>query len=135
MVLYGVPDTPNGHKDAAVIEIDFQSLMEGLDSSQRLGRSFAEHGKPRPLRVCFNSLTSKHEFLSRAKELREKLGVRCDDDLTRLQQQRREELSADFLTLKSKGYSPFFRGSHLHYRSKDKLFTCNKGQGCSAPAI
>lgn len=67
--------------------------------------------------------------------MRDKLGIRCDDDFTRMQQNPREELSADFLTLKSKGYSPFFRVSHLRHRSQEKVLTCNKGQGCSAPAI
>lgn len=52
VVLYGVPDTPNGSTDADMIEKHFQNLAEvGLDSSQRLGRSLTEHAKPRPLRV------------------------------------------------------------------------------------
>ena len=96
LVLYGVPEEVDG------VKLDVQSLVSGvkdlMDSTQRLGRLPTNPSKPRPLRFCFNTLRSKHEFLScNAKALRENLGIRCDDDLTRKQQQQREELSADFL--------------------------------------
>ena len=101
LVLYHFPEEIDG------IKVDVQSLVKNvegslIDSTQRLGRLPTKHGKPRPLRACFTTLRSKHEFLTHAKELRETLGIRCDDDLTRKQQQQREELSADFLSLKAK---------------------------------
>ena len=39
------------------------------------------------------------------------VGLRYDDDLTRLQQSQRQGLSADFNTLKTIGHKPFYRGS------------------------
>lgn len=67
-------------------------MLGGIDSYQRLGGHSAKRRNPRPVRLCFNTLKEKHEFLSIAKDLR-KLGIRCDDDLTRMQKQQREELS------------------------------------------
>ena len=48
----------------------------------------------------------KPEFLSRAKNLREEYGIRYDDDLTRKQQQQREDLSADSWVWKQKAAVP-----------------------------
>ena len=93
----------------------------------RLGKPSPEGSKPRPLRLRFRSQTDKHDFVVMAKALRT-MGIRCDDDLTRAQQKEREDLSADFLELKSKGYSPFFRGSQLRYRSHEKVLTCKRNQ-------
>ena len=61
------------------------------------------------------------------KELRQ-TGIRVDDDITRLQQQQRQELDDDFKILKAKGYKPFFRGSQLKCRVNNKLRLCSKGQ-------
>ncbi|KAL8987771.1 MAG: hypothetical protein Q9169_008653 [Polycauliona sp. 2 TL-2023] len=109
LVLYGVPEDSQ-----SAIQTD---LDRGVDSVHRLGRYSAKQSKPRPLKLCFSTIQEKHEFLKIAKDLRTSKGIRCDDDLTRLQQQQREDLSADFQTLKSKGYTPFLRGSQLRYRS------------------
>ena len=79
-----------------------------------------------------HSAHSKHEFLKIAKDLRTK-GIRCDDDLTRLQQQEREQLSTDFNTLKSKGHKPFFRGSSSKFRHADKMHTCKRNGAKKAP--
>ena len=96
-----------------------------------------QHDKCRAyVRVKFGTLCGKHLFLKHAKVVRQ-AGFRIDDDLTRLQQEERKSYDADFKTLKSKGYSPFFRGSQLHYFHADKMHTCRQGmahsisQGCS----
>ena len=48
--------------------------------------------------------------------------MRCDEGLTRMQQQQTKEPCSDFLKLKIKeGYSLCFRGSHLRYCSPEKV--------------
>ena len=127
MILYGCPEElPDGMLSSLMVP-------EGeVDSFHRLGRPSAKCSKPRPIRVCFKTLDSKHEFLKLAKGLRSH-GIRCDDDLTRLQQQEREQLSTDFNTLKSKGHKPFFRGSSLKFRHADKMHTCKRNGAKKAP--
>lgn len=110
LVLYGVPDAPEGNQATN------EAQDGGGHSLHRLSRYSAKQSKPRPLRLCFPTLQLKHQFLTRAEEFRA-LGIRCDGDLTRKQQQQRDDQSADFLILKSKGYSPFLRGSQLRYCS------------------
>ncbi len=46
-------------------------------------------------------MNDKHTFLKHAKHLKE-VNLRYDYDLTRLQQKQRQDMSADFDTLKSK---------------------------------
>ena len=75
----------------------------------------------------------EHLFLKYAKVLRQ-AGHNVDDDLTPLQQQERRFLEEDAETLRSKGYHPFFRGSHLHYFHKEKMHTCRKGNASSLPS-
>ena len=67
-----------------------------------------------------------------AKTLRQG-GIRCDDNLTRLQQQERQGLSEDFSALKAKGHKPFFRGSELKLYYADKMHTCTQSQAQKAP--
>ncbi len=101
---------------------------------KRLGQRHTGNDTSRPLCLTFSSLSEKHEFLQIAKELRAK-GIRVDDDLTRAQQQQRENLSDDFSALKRKGHKPFFRGSELKYYFADKMHTCEKGRANRAPSV
>ena len=80
----------------------------------------------------FGSNNDKHAFLKHAKHLKE-VGFRYDDDLTRLQQKERQDLSADFNTLKTKGHKPFYRGSSLKFRHADKTRTCRRNGASRAP--
>ena len=75
--------------------------------------------------MIFDTKKDKHFFLKHAKHLRE-IGVRYDDDLTRLQQSERKDLSADFNILRTKGHKPFYIGSSLKFRHADKLYTCKR---------
>ena len=94
---------------------------------QRLGRTVGE--RPRPLHVTFACVSEKHCFLQYSSDLRVE-DIRIDDDLTRKQQQEREELSNDFVCLKAKGYRPYFRGSQLKYCYKDKTQSCKQRASC-----
>ena len=106
-------------------------VSKAKEEKLRLGRYSS---KPRPLLVCFTSDKEKHAFLKHAKTLRQ-AGVRCDDHLTRLQQQERQVLSEDLHSaLKAKGQAPFFRGSELKYFNADKMHTCKQSQAQKAPA-
>lgn len=97
---------------------------------RRMGGRSSNSTRPRPVRVKFGTLRGKHLFLKYAKALRQ-AGFRVDDDLTRLQQDERRSLDADFNTLKSKGYRPFFRGSQLQYFHADNMNSCKKGRASS----
>ena len=68
---------------------------------ERLDTYCPDQKRPRPVRMTFDSNSEKHTFLKHAKHLQE-IGLRYDDDLTRLQQRQRQDLSADFNTLKTK---------------------------------
>ena len=57
-------------------------------------------------------MRAEHVSLSFAEELR-KEKVRTDDDLARMQQKERWDLSADFEGLKIKGYQSYFSCSEL----------------------
>jgi len=50
-----------------------------------------------------------------------------------LQQKQRQDMSADFDTLKSKGHKPFYRGSSLKFRYADKTRTCRRHGATRAP--
>ena len=84
---------------------------------------------PRPVLVCFVSDKETHA-LKHAKTFRQ-AGIRCDDYLTRLQQQEGRVLSEDF---KAKGHTPFFRGSELKYFHADEMHLCKQSQAQKAPA-
>ena len=58
----------------------------------RLGAFSESQTQPRPFLLYFNNVVDKHMFLQYSKELR-KRGLRLDDDLTRLQQKERKDLS------------------------------------------
>ena len=96
----------------------------------RLGRPSS---RPRLLSVYFTSLEEKHALLKHAKTLRQ-AGIRCDDYLTRQQQQERQVLSEDFTALKAKGHKPFFRGSELKYYYAGKMHNCKQSQAQKAPS-
>ena len=59
----------------------------------RLGTYHHDQKRPRPIHLYFGSLENKHAFLKDAKGLKE-VGLRYDDDLTRLQHNQRFNLSA-----------------------------------------
>ena len=79
-------------------------------------------------------MKDKHTFLKHAKHLKE-VGLRYDDDLTRLQQKQRQDLSEDFNTLKSNGHQPFYRGSSLKFRHADKTRTCKRDGANRVPNV
>ena len=98
---------------------------------ERLGTPSVDNSRPRPLRVKFGTLQGKHLFLKHAKVLRQ-AGFKVDDDLTRLQQQEQKSLGDDFAVLKTKGHTPFFRGSQLHFYA-DRMQTCRNGKASTIP--
>jgi len=98
----------------------------------RLGRYCPDQKRPRPIRLVFKSMDDKHTFLKHAKHL-EAASLRYDDDLTRLQQQQRQDMAADFDNLKSKGHKPFYRGCSLKFRHADKTRTCKRHGATRAP--
>ena len=109
-------------------EYDEEALRRRMPTTvERIGQYIADHTKPRPVRLVFNTLLQKHGFLEMAKILRQ-AGFRLDDDLTRSQQAERKTLSLDFEALKTKGYQPYFRGSLLQYYSNNRVHTCAKGK-------
>ena len=84
------------------------------------------------IRVMFKTMNDKHTFLEYAKHLKE-VGLRYDDDLTRLQQKQRQDMCTDFDILKSNGHKPFYRGSSLKFRHADKTCTCKRDGANKAP--
>ncbi|KAL3153934.1 hypothetical protein ABBQ32_013496 [Trebouxia sp. C0010 RCD-2024] len=99
---------------------------------QQMGRRSCDNTRSRPVRIKFGTLRGKHLFLKHAKVLRQ-AGFRLVDDLTWLQQEEQKSADAEFKALKSKGYSPFFRGSQLQYFHAEKMHTCRKGTANSIP--
>ena len=100
---------------------------------QRLGKYCLDQKRPRPIRVIFDTKKDKHFFIKHAKH-RKEVGLRYDDDLTRLQQSKRQDLSADFNILRTKGHKPFYRGSSLKFRHADKMCTC-KRKGANTASV
>ena len=132
VILYNVPDAAEEDDQGAATLQSLLGKCINLDvclrfawEQERLGTYCPNKKGPRPIRVMFDSLDDKHAFFKHAHHLKD-VGLRYDDDLTRLQQQQRQELSADFNILKSKGYKPFYRGSSLKFRNADKTFTCKR---------
>ncbi len=110
-----------------------QMYVQGAQWAQsRLGTYCPDQNRPRLIRVLFKSMDDKHTFLKHAKHLKE-VNLRYDDDLTTLQQKQRQDMSADFDTLKSKGHNPFYRGSSLKFRHADKTRTCRRHGANRAP--
>ena len=137
LVLYGVPEELQDNPCAGVSEIAHTNLTSIVpevvsESKEEYARFGRPSSKPRPLLVSFTSDQAKHVFLRHAKTFRQ-AGIRCDDYLTRLQQQERQALSEDFTALKAKGHKPFFRGSELKYHHADKIHTCRQSQAHKAP--
>ena len=138
LVLYNIPEVPEQEEDddaifAAVTEThaDLADITIGI---RRLGKSSLEQGRHRPALVRFSTQDEKHLFLKHAKVLKP-TGVKWDDYLTQQQQKERQGLSADFQALKTKGYTPFFRGSVLKYRHAEKTRNCRLGQALKAPNV
>jgi len=140
LIVYNVPETTEKDNDGLDA---FCSLLdkcmpdgrecEGADWAQvRLGTYCQEKERPRPIHVILKSMEDKHTFLKHAKHLKE-VNLKYDDDLTRLQQQQRQDMSADFDILKSKGHKPFYRGSSLKFRHADKTRTCKRHGAIRAP--
>ena len=98
---------------------------------QRIGK-YSEN-KRRPFLLRFNTFSKKHLLLKSAKALRQN-GLRCDDYLTRLQQQENKHLPEDFQALQAKGYKPFFKGSILMYSWAGDTYICGLGQASNLPA-
>ena len=139
LIVYNVPET--AEKDTqGVVALDrfLFECMPDFDTCehdwkmQRLGTYCHDQKRPRPVRMTFGSNNDKHAFLKHAKHLKE-IGFRYDDDLTRLQQKERQDLSADFNTLKTKGHKPVYRGSSLKFRHADKTRTCRRNGASRAP--
>ena len=79
-------------------------------------------------------MNDKHLFLKHAKHVTE-VGLRYDDDLTRLEQKQRQDLSGDFNTLKSKGHKPLYKGSSLTSRHAEKTRTCKRDGANRVPDV
>ena len=136
LVIYNVPET--GQEDDMGL-MTFWSLLqrcmpehEHQFKFMRLGTYRQDQKRSRPIRLEFDSLEDKHAFLKDAKRLKE-VSLRYDDDLTRLQQNQRSNLSVDFNVLKSKGLKPFYRGASLKFRHCNKTYSCKKGGAHNAP--
>lgn len=136
LILYNLPEDQEDPLADVWARID-EKHRPGMcvdEMPKRLGRRLSDNTRTRPVRVKFGTLGGKHLFLKYAKVLRQ-AGFRIDDDLTRLQQEERKSYDGDFKTLKSKGYSPFFRGSQLHYFHADKMHTCRQGMARSISQV
>ena len=148
LVIYNVPEKDPSIKGGAAAfqacegDMDAIPLLENITSGpedlkdahiERIGRVSAGIQKARPIRVTFHAMYQKHAFLAYTKDLRQ-AGIRVDDDLTRLQQQQRQDLDGDFKILKAKGCKPFFRGSQLKCHVNNKLRFCSKGQATESLA-
>ncbi len=106
---------------------------EGAEWAQvHLGTYCPNPERPRPIREVFKSMDDNHTFLKHAKHLKE-VSLRYADDLTRLQQQERQDMSADFDTLKSKDYKPYYKGSSLMFHHADKTRTGKRHGATRAP--
>ncbi|DBA72304.1 TPA: hypothetical protein ACH3X2_010549 [Trebouxia sp. C0005] len=88
LILYNVTEGD----EEKVHEVCSEAFAE---KPKRLGQRHTGNDHARPLRLTFETVSMKHEFLRNAKTLRAKV-IRVDDDLTRAQQQEREGLSDDF---------------------------------------
>ena len=143
LVVYNVPEETKEDREDQVET--FCSLLdkcmpdgrevEGLGWEQeKIGTYCSAQKRPRPVRLIFATMSDKHVFLKHAKHLKE-VGLRYDDDLTRLQQKQREDMSADFSTLKSKGHKPFYRGSSLKFRHAEKTHTCKRDKANRVPDV
>ncbi len=53
--------------------------------------------------------------------------------MTNNDEKQRQDMSADFDTLKTKGHKPFYRGSSLKFRNADKTRTCRRHGATRAP--
>ena len=138
LVVYNVPDTAEQDDNGAetLVSLLGKCMPEDYEGfrwqQSRLGTLRPDQERPRPIRIHFESLSDKHTFLKHAKHLKEII-LRYDDDLTRLQQRQRQDMAADFDTLKSKGHKPFYRGSSLKFRHADKIRTCKRLGAIRAP--
>ena len=145
LVIYSVPEKDPSLKGEATYEackedMEATSVLEEMHSddvqyayTERIGRVSVGTEKARPMRITFHAMWQKHTFLAYSKDLRQ-AGIRVDDDLTRLQQQQRQDLDGDFKILKAKGCKPFFRGSQLKYHVNNELCLCSKGQASKVVA-
>ena len=136
LVLHNVPETSETkEEDAAVIAALVWETHEDVADIDldinRLGTRCSDRNKHRPVVVRFDTVDEKHIFLKHAKQLKP-AGINWDDYLTRHQQKERQALTADFQTLRGKGYKPFFRGSQLKYRVADKTKNCRLGHALKA---
>ncbi len=137
LVVYDVPDTAKEDDSGAetLASLLGKCTPEGYEGfrweQSRLGTFRPDQERPRPIRIYFKSLTDKHTFLKHAKHLKE-INLRYDDDLTRSQQRQRQDMAAEFDTLKSKGHKPFYRGSSLKFRHANKTRTCKKHRAIRA---
>ena len=76
--------------DAAVP--DDTVVQFNIAKVERLGRLSADHTKPEPVRVVYAGFSYKHEFLRYSKCFRA-ARLRIDNDVTRKQQEERDELA------------------------------------------
>ena len=135
--VYDVPETAGkDSQDAAALDSLFIKCMPNCDdvdwTMQRLGKYCLDQKRSQPVSMVFNINNNKHTFLEHAKHLQE-AGVRYDDHLTRLQQSERQDLSADFNILNTRGHKPFYRGCSLNFCHADKTRTCKRNGANTAP--
>ena len=140
VALYNVPEASETvvEDDAAAVAALFWETHE--DASERslviscLGTCSSDQNKHRPVMVKFATVDEKDTFLKHAKQLKP-ARIKWDDYLTRQQQEEQPALTADFQTLRDKGYKPFFQGSQLKYRGADKTRNCRLGHALKATRV
>ena len=145
LIVYNVQET--AEEDDNGVEAFFSLMDECMPdgrhcvpnewSQSQLGAYCPDQNRPRPIRVLFESMNDTHTFLKHAKHLRE-VSLKSNNDLTTCllegcSPKERQEMSADFDTLKSKGHKPFYRGSSLKFRHADRTRTCRRHGATRAP--
>ena len=121
-----------GHVFACTADAKAEAYRRVFSQKTQLTEEEAGKGK-NWLVTVLDTKKDKHFFLKHTKHLKE-VSLRYDDDLTRLQQSERQDLSADFNILRTKGHKPFYRGSSLKFRHAGKMCTC-KRNGANAASV
>ena len=134
--MYTVSEDVVNESNVDTADIAYDHLKHIVPRTLIVETNFSRFGKPsskpRPLLLSFSSVEEKHVFLKHAETLRQD-GIRCDDYLTRQQQQERQVLIEDFSAFKANGHKPFFRGSELNDYHADKLRSCKQNQAQKVP--
>ena len=105
----------------------FPAVQEAkIVEATRLGRPTGTTGRagtnrPRPVRVRFANVQSKHQALQAGRDLRSRQ-VYVDVDLTPLQQQAKRAKRDRYLALKQQGLRPFWKAERLYFNRDGGVF-------------